>query len=102
MKYILPPGGWGRMHPTSNTRKLHSTSILLYRDGDTYTGLWIDGSNGQGEINYKDGKKYKGHWDADWDDDYKLKRYGLGTLYSVDGQVLSEGKWEWNEYKGKK
>ena len=62
-----------------NTRQLHSTRILLYRDGHKYTGQF-DGSKGQGEINYKDGKKYQGHWDG-------YKRHGLGTLYSADGQV---------------
>ena len=79
---------------------MHSTRILLYtKDGDKYTGIW-DNNNSwkvQGEINYKDGKKYKGHWD--WNSGYK--RHGLGTLYSADGQVLNQGKWEWDEYKGK-
>ena len=85
---------------TFNTRKLHSTRILLYtKDGDKYTGIW-DGWKGQGEVNYKDGKKYIGHWDYDYDND-SLKRHGLGTLYSADGQVLNKGKWEWDEYKGK-
>ena len=49
---------------------------------------------GQGEIIYKDGTKYTGQWDF-------YKRHGLGTLYSSDGQVLNQGKWEKNEYKGK-
>ena len=70
-----------------NTRQLHSTRILLYKDGDKYTGIW-DGWKGQGEINYKDGTKYIGHWD------YYTKRHGLGTLYSADGQVLNQGKWD--------
>ena len=56
---------------------------------------------GQGEINYKDGKKYIGQWDKDKEEWNYLKRHGLGTLYSADGQVLNQGKWEWNEYKGK-
>ena len=74
---------------------MHSASILLYRsNGDKYTGQW-DGSKGQGEIYYKDGKKYKGQWD------WVFKRHGLGTLYFTDGQILKEGKWECNEYKGK-
>ena len=64
-----------------------------YRDGHKYTGQF-DGSKGQGEINYKDGKKYQGHWDG-------YKRHGLGTLYSADGQVLNQGKWEKDEYLGK-
>ena len=66
----------------------------LYKDGDKYTGIW-DGWKGQGEINYKDGTKYIGHWD------YYTKRHGLGTLYSADGQVLNQGKWDWDKYKGK-
>ena len=75
--------------------QLHFTRILLYRkDGDKYTGQWDDWK-GQGEINYKDGTKYIGQWD-------RLKRQGQGTLYSADGQVLNQGKWEDNEYKGKK
>ena len=74
---------------------MHSTRILLYtEDGDKYTGIW-DRSKGQGEVNYKDGKKYIGQWNGD------LKRHGLGTLYSADGQVLNQGKWEYNEYVGK-
>ena len=68
-------------------------------DGDKYTGIW-DGYEGQGEVNYKDGKKYKGHWDGDYLE--VIKRHGLGTLYSADGQVLNQGKWEYDEYKGKK
>ena len=76
---------------------MHSTRILLYQHGDKYTGIW-NKWEGQGEINYKDGKKYKGQWDGD----YKgIKRHGLGTLYSADGQVLNQGKWEEDEYKGK-
>ena len=73
---------------------MHSARILLYtEDGHKYTGIW-NWWKGQGEINYKDGKKYTGQWD--W-----LKRNGLGTLYSADGQVLNQGKWEEDEYKGK-
>ena len=80
-----------------NTRQSHSTCILLYtEDGDKYTGQWDDGK-GQGEINYKDGTKYTGHWDR-WNGYYL--RHGLGTLYSADGQVLNEGKWKQDEYKG--
>ena len=78
---------------------MHSARILLYTNGHKYTGIW-DRYKGQGEINYKDRKKYKGYWDIDWSD-IQLKRHGLGTLYSADGQVLNQGKWEWNEYKGK-
>ena len=82
---------------TFNTRQLHSTRILLYtEDGDKYTGIW-DGWKGKGEVNYKDGKKYKGYWDHDG----SFKRHGLGTLYSADGHVLNQGKWEWDKYKGK-
>ena len=78
-----------------NTHQLHSTRILLYtKNGDKYTGIWVSDWEGQGEINYKDGTKYKGHWDG-------FKRHGLGTLYSADGQVLNQGKWEWDEYQGK-
>ena len=80
-----------------NTYQLHSIFIFLYLNGDKYTGQW-DGDTGQGEINYKDGKKYKGYWD--WKDG-GYKRHGLGTLYSADEQVLNQGKWEWDEYKGK-
>ena len=77
-----------------NIHLFHSTLILLYtKDGDKYTGIW-DGDKGQGEVNYKDGKKYIGQWDG-------LERHGLGTLYSADGQVLNQGKWEDDEYKGK-
>ena len=79
---------------------MHSARILLYEyNGDKYTGIW-NNWEGQGEINYKDGKKYIGEWDIDWSNK-KLKRHGLGTLYSADGQVLNQGKWEKNEYKGK-
>ena len=78
---------------------MHSTRILLYtEDGDKYTGIWDGNWKGQGEVNYKDGKKYKGHWDGDY---YGIKRHGLGTLYSADGQVLNQGKWDKDEYKGK-
>ena len=82
-----------------NPRQLHSTRILLYtKDGHKYTGIWDGWYKGQGEINYKDGKKYKGQWHGD----YKgIKRHGLGTLYSADGQVLNQGKWDKDEYKGK-
>ena len=80
---------------------MHSTHILLYtKDGHKYTGIWAYDWEGQGEVNYNDGKKYIGEWDIDWSDK-KLKRHGLGTLYSADGQVLNQGKWEKNEYKGK-
>ena len=81
-------------HSLFSIHQSHSTRILLYtKDGDKYTGIW-DGYTGQGEVNYKDGKKYTGQWD------YK-KRHGVGTLYSADGQVLNQGKWEEDKYKGK-
>ena len=82
---------------------MHFTRILLYdtKDGHKYTGQW-DGWKGQGEINYTDGKKYIGQWDDfGGSSSIDLKRHGLGTLYSADGQVLNQGKWEDNEYKGK-
>ena len=81
---------------------MHSTRILLYtEDGHKYTGIW-DGNKGQGEINYKDGKKYKGQWNylKGGDSKYEYMRHGVGTLYSANGQVLNQGKWEKNEYKG--
>ena len=82
-----------------NTRQLHSTRILLYtEDGDKCTGIW-DNYKGQGEVSYKDGKKYKGYWDGDYFEG--IKRHGLGTLYSADGQVLNQGKWDKDKYKGK-
>ena len=68
--------------------------------GHKYTGIW-DGWKGQGEVNYKDGKKYKGHWDDFGGSFIDFKRHGLGTLYSADGQVLNQGKWYMDEYKGK-
>ena len=78
---------------------MHSTRILLYtKDGDKYTGIW-NRYKGQGEVNYKDGKKYQGQWDGDYYEG--IKRDGLGTLYSADGQVLNQGKWVKDEYKGK-
>ena len=78
---------------------MHSTRILLYtKNGDKYTGKWNGNRGGQGQINYKNGKKYKGYWDIK-DDSYK--RHGLGTLYSADGKILNQGKWEEDEYKGK-
>ena len=82
---------------------MHSARILLYtEDGDKYTGIWDDNKKGQGEVNYKDGKKYKGYWE--WlkggVSKYEYMRHGVGTLYSADGQVLNQGKWEKNEYKG--
>ena len=61
-------------------------------NGDKYTGIW-NWNEGQGEINYEDGSKYIGEWD--W-----LNKHGLGTLYSADGQVLNQGKWDWDKYKG--
>ena len=71
-------------------------------NGDKYTGQWDGQYKGQGEINYKDGTKYTGQWDRDYrGDDYDSKRHGVGTLYTIDGQVLNQGKWEYNEYKGK-
>ena len=77
--------------------QLHSILILLYREnGDKCTGQWHDWE-GQGEINYKDGTKYIGQWDGYGDS----KRYGVGTLYSADGQVLNQGKWENDKYMGK-
>ena len=86
-----------------NTRQLHSTRILLYRkNGGKYTGIW-DSYKGQGEVNYTDGKKYKGYWELlkGGDSKYEFMRHGVGTLYSADGQVLNQGKWDKDEYVGK-
>ena len=79
-------GGW-------KDDKLYGQGTLYHWNGHKYTGQWDD-YKGQGEINYKDGKKYTGQWD--W-----FKRHGLGTLYSAEGQVLNQGKWKKNKYKGK-
>ena len=87
-----------------NTSQLHSTRILLYtEDGDKYTGIWVNKYKGQGEINYKDGKKYKGYWELlkGGDSKYEYMRHGVGTLYSADGQVLNQGKWDRDKYEGK-
>ena len=73
---------------------MHSISFLLYEYRPEFVASW-DGKNGQGEIEYNDGTKYKGQWDEDY------KKHGLGTLYSADGQVLNQGKWHKDEYKGK-
>ena len=76
---------------------MHFILILLYNtNGDKYTGKW-SGNKGQGEISYTNGTKYTGEWD--WKDGYN--RHGLGTLYSSGKQVLNEGKWEYNYFKGK-
>ena len=67
------------------------------KNGVKYVGQW-DGWKGQGKISYTDGKKYIGEWD--WKDG-GLKRHGLGTQNSANGQVLNQGKWDWDRYKGK-
>ena len=85
-----------------STYQFHSTLILLYtEDGDKYTGIWDNRWKGKGEINYKDGKKYIGQWNSFSLFSINLKRHGLGILYSADGQVLNQGNWEKDEYKGK-
>ena len=86
-------GGW-------KGNNLYRQGTYYDRNGDKYTGIWKGRYKGQGEINYKDGFNYTGQWVWDKDDGYKLKRHGVGTLYSADGQVLNQGKWEKNEYKG--
>ena len=49
-----------------------------------------------------DGTKYIGQWyNFGGSSSIDLKRHGLGTLYSADGQVLNQGKWWMNEYDGK-
>ena len=67
---------------------------MYTKDGDKFTGIWYSEHIGEGEINYKDGTKYTGEW-------LFLERDGLGTLYSADRQVLKQGKWKKNKYKGK-
>ena len=78
----------------------YGQGTLYTEDGDKYTGIWDDWNKGQGEINYKDGTRYTGRWDYD-DNDGKLKRHGSGTLYSKKGQVLYQGMWVKDKYKGK-
>ena len=88
-------GGW-------KNDRYYGQGTLYATNGDKYTGQWDGDYKGQGEINYTDGTKYKGYWDRDYrGKDYKLKRHGVGTLYTADGHVLNQGKWEYNEYKGK-
>ena len=82
---------------------MHSILVFLYnRNGDIYTGQWNGEREGEGEINYNNGYKFIGGWKSDYD--YKngwfLVRHGLGTVYSSDGQVLSQGKWHYGEFKG--
>ena len=42
---------------------LYGQGILYKDNGDKYTGIWDDNYDGQGEINYKDGKKDTGQWE---------------------------------------
>ena len=78
---------------------MYSILFVLYKNnGDKYTGQW-EGEKGQGEIDYTDGTKYTGQWEGTYLID--LKKHGLGTLYSTNGQVLNQGKWDKDEYKGK-
>ena len=81
-----------------NNYTLHHIFHLLKLTNE-YSGQW-DGGKGQGDISYTDGKKYTGDWHWIVGDGYK--RHGLGTLYSADGQVLNQGKWDKDQYKGKK
>ena len=83
-------GGW-------KDGNYYGQGTLYETNGDKYTGQWDSNYKGQGEIKYKDGTKYIGQWDRNY---RGTKRHGIGTLYSADGQVLNQGKWEYNEYKG--
>ena len=78
--------------------KEYGQGTYYTKNGDKYTGEWDDWK-GQGEIKCKDGKKYTGHWNGGYSN--KFKRYGLGILYSADGQVLNRGKWGKVQYVGK-
>ena len=91
---IIYEGGW-------KDDKYYRQGTYYEKNGDKYTGIWDDWDKGQGEVNYKDGTKYKGHWELlkGGDSIYEYMRHGIGTLYSADGQVLNQGKWEKNEYK---
>ena len=81
-----------------NNNRKYGQGTLYHGNGDKYTGQW-DGNKGQGEVNYKDGTKYTGQWNGSYQDE--IKKDGLGTLYSADGQVLKQGQWEEGEYVGK-
>ena len=91
-RYIDDDGGYyiGEFKEGS----LNGEGTYYTKDGHKYTGIWVNSSDGQGEVNYKDGKKYTGQWEF-------KRRHGVGTLYSADGQVLNQGKWEGDYYKGK-
>ena len=62
-----------------------------YRDGNKFTKNWSNLLD-PGEIIYKNGEKYKGQWNDNFE------KHGEGTLYSADGQVISSGNWEWDKY----
>ena len=64
---------------------------LLYRNGNKFSGEW-DGNKGKGEVNLKDGRKYLGQWSGNFIDGFNIN--GFGTLYSKEGEVIREGKWE--------
>ena len=70
---------------------IFSIYILLYRDGNKFTKNWSNLLD-PGEIIYKNGEKYKGQWNDNFE------KHGEGTLYSADGQVISSGNWEWDKY----
>ena len=94
----------------------HGEGTLYYKDGDRYEGGWKDGNEyGQGTYYTTDGHKYTGRmgWITKGTEKLStrtersirdtgikigvmksLKRHGLGTLYSADGQVLNQGKWD--------
>ena len=73
--------------------QFNSSLILLYDPKrGKLVGEW-DGDAGQGDAYCIDGTKYIGRW-------YKYLRHGSGTLYSEDGQLIVDGKWDKGRYVG--
>ena len=61
-------------------------------NGDKYVGEWKDGKrNGQGTLTFARGEKYVGEFNDG-------VRQGEGTLYSVNGLIISQGRWRFNRF----
>ena len=93
------PDVWGE---TWGDGKRYSSLATFLDDENTSNG---DGCNATCSVEtgwtWSGGTKYTGQWAKDFNDHDKFKRHGLGTLYSADGQILNQGKWDRDKYEGK-